>query len=64
MKALLLASVLFFSLRAMSAQVGEDQNPPCDHANQGKRDSVTVNKEKAETVSISIKKEEPAATSH
>ena len=34
MKALIIASLLFFGLRAMSAEVGEDQKTPCPYANQ------------------------------
>lgn len=34
MKALLITAVVFFSLRAMAVEVGEDQKSPCPYANQ------------------------------
>jgi hypothetical protein len=34
MKALLISAILFFSLRAMSEEVGENQKAPCPYANQ------------------------------
>lgn len=34
MKALIIASLLFFSLRAMSAEVGEDKKGECIYSNQ------------------------------
>jgi hypothetical protein len=55
MKALLIASVLLFSLRAMSAEVGEDQKSPCPFADQRKREAKVVEQPKEET------KEKPAA---
>jgi hypothetical protein len=42
MKALLIASVLLFSLRAMTAEVGEDKKSPCPYADQGKREAKVV----------------------
>lgn len=43
MKALIIASVLFFSLRAMSAEVGEDKKGECAYANQtSKREAKVV----------------------
>ena len=42
MKALLIASVLLFSLRAMSSEVGEDKKSPCPFADQGKRATKVV----------------------
>lgn len=39
MKALIIASILFFSLRAMSSEVGEDKKSPCPYADQGKREA-------------------------
>jgi hypothetical protein len=42
MKALLIASVLLFSLRAMTAEVGEDKKSPCPYADQGKRETKVV----------------------
>jgi hypothetical protein len=57
MKALLIASVLFFSLRAMSSEVGEDKKSPCPYADQGKRDTKVV-----EQPAVEIKEKAPAAT--
>ena len=37
MKALIISSLLFFSLRAMSAEVGEEKKTPCSFADQGRR---------------------------
>ena len=34
MKALIIGSVLFFSLRAMSSELGEDQKSECPYASQ------------------------------
>jgi hypothetical protein len=34
MKALILASILFFSLRAMSAELGENQKSECPYSSQ------------------------------
>ena len=43
MKALIISSLLFFSLRAMSATVGEEQKSDCAAANQSnKRDTKIV----------------------
>ncbi len=42
MKALLIGSVLLFSLRAMSSDVGEDQKSECQFADQGKREAKVV----------------------
>jgi hypothetical protein len=42
MKALVIASLLFFGLRAMSAEVGENQKSECPYANQGKREVKVV----------------------
>ncbi|MGZ3788317.1 MAG: hypothetical protein ACXVLQ_07320 [Bacteriovorax sp.] len=43
MKALVIASLLFFALRAMSAEVGEDQKGECPYANQSaKREAKVV----------------------
>ena len=43
MKALVIASVLFFSLRAMSSVPGEDQKGECSHSIQtSKRESKLV----------------------
>jgi hypothetical protein len=47
MKALLIASVLLFSLRAMSAELGEDKKSECQFANQEKREAKVV-EQKAE----------------
>jgi hypothetical protein len=62
MKALLLASVLFFTLRAMSAEVGENQKSPCPYADQGKREAkiVDVATEESEVA----KKESSGAITH
>lgn len=43
MKALVIASLLFFGLRAMSAEVGENQKSECPYANQSsKREAKEV----------------------
>lgn len=43
MKALVIASLLFFSLRAMSSEVGENQKSECPFANQtSKREAKVV----------------------
>lgn len=42
MKALVIASLLFFSLRAMSAVEGEDKKTPCPYADQSKRETKVV----------------------
>ena len=43
MKALIIASVLFFSLRAMSSVQGEDQKVECPYSTQtSKRESKLV----------------------
>ncbi|MFA6237400.1 MAG: hypothetical protein WC635_08755 [Bacteriovorax sp.] len=43
MKALVIASVLFFSLRAMSGELGENQKSECPFANQtSKREAKVV----------------------
>jgi hypothetical protein len=58
MKALLIATVLFFSLRAMSASdIGEDKKSPCPYADQGKREAKVVEQPAEE-----IKEKAPAAT--
>ncbi|MBC7427239.1 MAG: hypothetical protein H7336_01425 [Bacteriovorax sp.] len=53
MKALIIASLVFFSLRAMSAEVGEEQKSPCPYASQtNKREAKVV-----ETPAEDIKQE-------
>ncbi len=43
MKAVVIASVLFFTLRAMSAEVGEDQKGQCPYIDQtSKREAKVV----------------------
>ena len=43
MKALIISSLLFFSLRAMSSEVGEDQKSSCPYASQtSKREAKVV----------------------
>lgn len=42
MKALVIASILFFSLRAMSAEEGENKKSECLFADQGKREAKVV----------------------
>ena len=43
MKALIISSLLFFSLRAMSAEVGEDKKGECIYSSQSnKRDAKVV----------------------
>ncbi len=51
MKALVIASLLFFGLRAMSAEIGEDQKSPCPYADQGAR----VAKEKISVETETVK---------
>lgn len=49
MKALVIASVLFFSLRAMSSEIGEDQKGECPYASQtSKREAKIVAPEETE----------------
>lgn len=50
MKALLIASTLFFSLRAMSAEIGENKKSECQFANQDKREAKVVTDDKQEEV--------------
>jgi len=42
MKALVIASLIFFSLRAMSGEVGEYKASECSAANQGKREAKVI----------------------
>lgn len=43
MKALIISSLVFFSLRAMSGEVGEDKKGECIYSNQSnKRDAKVV----------------------
>jgi hypothetical protein len=49
MKALLIASVLLFSLRAMSAELGEDKKSECQFANQEKREAKVVEQKNEES---------------
>ena len=43
MKALIISSLLFFSLRAMSSEVGENQKSECPYARQtSKREALVV----------------------
>ena len=54
MKALIISSLLFFSLRAMSGEVGEDKKGECIYSNQSnKRDAKVV----ADTSTEEAKKE-------
>lgn len=54
MKALIISSLLFFSLRAMSSEVGEELKSPCQFANQSnKREAKVV----VTTASQEVKKE-------
>jgi hypothetical protein len=54
MKALVIASLLFFGLRAMSAEEGEDQATPCPYAVQSNKREAKV----VAPVETDIKKEE------
>jgi hypothetical protein len=61
MKALIIASLLFFGLRAMSAEVGEDQKSECAFTNQSaKRETKQVDsnesKEEKKEASSTISK--------
>ena len=48
MKALVIASVLFFSLRAISSEVGENQKSECPFADQtSKREAKAVEVEES-----------------
>ncbi|MDD4973060.1 MAG: hypothetical protein PHY93_01850 [Bacteriovorax sp.] len=52
MKALVIASVLFFSLRAISSEIGEDQKGECPYASQtSKREAKVVAPEEVESTS-------------
>lgn len=42
MKALIIASLLFFSLRAMSSEVGEDKKSECAYGNQSNKREAKV----------------------
>lgn len=42
MKALIIASVLFFSLRAMSGEVGEVKKTDCNYSNQSAKREAKV----------------------
>lgn len=46
MKALIISSLIFFSLRAMSAEVGEDKKGECIYSNQSKREAKVVEADK------------------
>lgn len=51
MKALIIASLVFFSLRAMSSEVGEDKKSPCPYADQSsKREAKKVEPVQSATV--------------
>ena len=53
MKALIISSILFFSLRAMSGEVGEDQKGECAYSSQtSKREAKVVSQ-----IETTIKKE-------
>lgn len=57
MKALVIASVLFFTLRAMSAEVGEVKKTDCPYLDQSKRaakmvDSVATKPIKEEKIKV------------
>ena len=57
MKAIIIASLVFFSLRAMSSEVGEEKKSPCPYASQ-------TNKREAKVVGapVEIIKQEAAKT--
>lgn len=51
MKALIIASLLFFSLRAMSAEVGEEGKTDCANINQtAKREAKPISEDSSEVV--------------
>ena len=53
MKALVIASVLFFSLRAMSSEIGEDQKGECPYLNQSsKREAKVVEPVETEATKV------------
>lgn len=56
MKALIISSLLFFSLRAMSAEVGEDKKGECIYSSQSnKRDAKVVEAPMSEDKKEAIK---------
>ncbi|MBC7539572.1 MAG: hypothetical protein H7281_12180 [Bacteriovorax sp.] len=56
MKALVIASLLFFTLRAMSAEVGEDQKGECPYASQtSKREAKVVAADETEVTKEGVK---------
>ena len=60
MKALIISSLVFFSLRAMSGEVGEDKKGECVYSNQSnKRDakivSAPMTEDKKEAVKTLVK---------
>lgn len=56
MKALIISSLLFFSLRAMSAEVGEDKKGECIYSNQSnKRDAKVVEAPSSEDKKEAVK---------
>ncbi len=60
MKALLISAIVFFSLRAMSAEVGEDKKGECIFADQSaKREAKVV----VESSGDKEKKDVPASVS-
>lgn len=54
MKAIIISALLFFSLRAMSAEVGEDKKGECAH-------SVQSSKREAKVVEVPASQTAPAA---
>lgn len=50
MKALVIASVLFFTLRAMSSEVGEVKKTECPYLDQSKREAKVVEPAATKTV--------------
>jgi hypothetical protein len=59
MKALVIASLLFFGLRAMSAELGEDQKGECPYANQSSKREAKV----VAPVETEVQQEATATTS-
>lgn len=58
MKAIIISSLLFFSLRAMSAEVGEDKKGECAFSDQSSKREAKV----VDTTNVNEIKAQPAKT--
>jgi hypothetical protein len=54
MKALIIASLVFFSLRAMSSEVGEEQKSPCPYAVQTNKREAKIVEKPAEEIKADV----------